>query len=150
MIDPTRIHLLETVGRGVLRYGLVGLLLFWGSSKFEAGEAEAIRPLIAHHPLMSWMHSLFGVRGASAVIGVAEVTAALLMAARRFAPLLSGVGSLIASGIFVGTVSFLFTTPGALDGSSSLRGFLLKDVILLGAALYTAAEALGASTRARR
>jgi reactive chlorine resistance protein C len=44
------------------------------------------------------------------------------------------------------TLSFLITTPGALSPTSPLGGFLLKDVILLGAALYTAAEALEAAS----
>jgi reactive chlorine resistance protein C len=40
------------------------------------------------------------------------------------------------------TLSFLFGTPGALSPFSPLSGFLLKDLLLLGAALFTAAEAL--------
>ena len=45
------------------------------------------------------------------------------------------------------TLSFLFTTPG-LDPQSSDAGFLLKDLTLLGAALWSAAEA-NAAARAR-
>jgi uncharacterized membrane protein YkgB len=42
------------------------------------------------------------------------------------------------------TLSFLFTTPG-LDPQSSNAGFIVKDLTLLGAALWTAAEALNAA-----
>jgi hypothetical protein len=41
------------------------------------------------------------------------------------------------------TLSFLVTTPNAPIG------FLMKDVILLGAALYTAGEALAAAPQRR-
>jgi uncharacterized membrane protein YkgB len=140
-----RTRQLETIAGGVLRYGLVFLLVFWGGMKFLEFEAEAIRPLIDNHPLMSWMYPAFGVRGASALIGVIELVSAALIAARRFAPQLSAIGSSFAAGIFVVTLSFLFTTPGALSPTNAMGGFLMKDLSLLGAALYTAAEALSAA-----
>ena len=62
-----------------------------------------------------------------------------------FFPRASAVGSLAAVVIFVTTLSFLFTTPGALAPGSAAGGFLMKDVILLGAAIFTAGEALRAS-----
>ena len=147
--DRRRIDHLTAVGRGVLRYGLVALLLFWGIFKFFEVEAQAIRPLIENQPLMSWMYPAFGVRGTSALIGAIELTAVGLICLRRFRPALSALGSLIAAGTFLGTLSFLFTTPGALAPDSPIGGFLMKDVVLLGAALYTAAEALDASVRSR-
>ncbi len=143
--DPTRTRRLAGIGRGVLRYGLVALLVLWGGMKFTEFEAQAIRPLIEHHPLMSWLYSVFGVRGTSAIIGVIELAAAALICARRFRPKLSAIGSLIAAGTFVVTLSFLITTPGVLAPDHPFGGFLMKDLILLGAALYTAAEALGAA-----
>jgi reactive chlorine resistance protein C len=138
---------LESVSTHILRYGLVALLLLWGGTKFGATEAEAIRPLIEHHPFMSWMYPAFGVRGASGVIGVVEVGAALLMATRRFAPMPSAIGSAIAGFTFLVTLSFLITTPGLLSPENLMGGFLLKDIVLLGGALYTATEALGAARK---
>ena len=44
----------------------------------------------------------------------------------------------------VNTLSFLVTTPH-LDPQSSDAGFLLKDITLLGAALWSAAEAFAAA-----
>jgi uncharacterized membrane protein YkgB len=49
--------------------------------------------------------------------------------------------------VFLVTLSFLFTTPGALSPASPFNGFLLKDVFSLGAGLVTAAEALRAARR---
>lgn len=62
------------------------------------------------------------------------------------APRLSAIGSLGASGMFVVTLSVLFTTPNIGEGAP----FLLKDLTLLGAALWSAGEALEASGRRRR
>jgi uncharacterized membrane protein YkgB len=135
---------LTTIGTGVLRYGTAGLLLLWGAFKFTAFEAEGIRPLVDHHPLMAWMITAFGLRGTSAIIGVVEIAAGVLMCTRRISPRWSALGSTLAAATFVVTLSFLFTTPGALSASSPLSGFLMKDVILLGAALYTAGEARAA------
>jgi uncharacterized membrane protein YkgB len=138
----------QRIGLGgllVLRYGLIALLLMWGAFKFAAFEAEAIRPLVENSPLMSWLYPLLGVRGTSALIGVVEIASGLLMALRHWLPSWSALGSLIATGTFLVTLSFLFTTPDAWSPSSPWGGFLMKDLLLLGAALYTAAEALDAA-----
>jgi reactive chlorine resistance protein C len=136
---------LAGAGRLTLRYGLVALLLLWGTFKFFAFEAEAIQPLIENSPFMSWLYPLLGVRGTSSLIGVVEVASALLIAVRRWWPLWSAIGSFVAVGTFIVTLSFLFTTPDALSPTSVWGNFLLKDIILLGASLYTAAEALDAA-----
>jgi reactive chlorine resistance protein C len=145
--NRARTEQLAAIGHGVLRYGLAALLLLWGGFKFTEFEAEAIRPLVGNHPLMSWMYPALGVRATSAVIGVIELAAAALICLRRVRPELSAVGSLIAAGTFVVTLSFLFTTPGALALDNPTGGFLMKDLILLGAALYTAADALEAARK---
>jgi uncharacterized membrane protein YkgB len=136
---------LTSLGTHVLRYGLVALLVLWGGMKFTAFEAEGIRGLVGNHPLLSWMYPAFGVRGTSAIIGSVELVAAILIALRHWNPRLSATGSLIAVATFVVTLSFLVTTPGALSPENPIGGFLMKDLILLGAALYTAGEARSAS-----
>jgi reactive chlorine resistance protein C len=130
----------------LLRYGLVALLVLWGGFKFAAFEAEGIRPLVENSPLLSWLYPLFGVRGTSAIIGVVELAAALLITLRRWRPALSALGSVIAAGTFLVTLSFLVTTPGALSPTSPFGGFLMKDIMLLGAALFTAGEAWRAAS----
>ena len=138
------IRKLQPLGTGVLRYGLVCLLLFWGGLKFMQFEAEAIQLLLAYSPLMSWMLAVFDVRTASVIIGIVEIILALGILTRRLLPRVSGLASLGATGMFLVTLSFLFSTPGVLDPMSPALGFLVKDLILLGAALYTAGEALHA------
>src|SRR5262245_16751151 len=93
------------------------------------------------------------VRGFSALLGVVEVAVALLIAARPFAPRVCAVGSALAVGMFLTTLSFLVTTPGVGEPSlggfpalSALPGqFLVKDLALLGISLWSLGEAWKAS-----
>src|SRR5262249_50731002 len=134
----------QRAGVAVLRYGLVLLLVLWGAFKFTALEAEGIRPLVANSPFLSWLYLPFGVRTVSGLFGVFEITTGILIASRRWLPRASGLASVAASGMFVITLSFLVTTPGVLAPENPAGGFLMKDILLLGAALFTAGEALGA------
>lgn len=143
--DPRLVQVLGTAGTGVLRYGLVFLLLLWGAFKFTAVEAEGIRPLVENSPYLGWLYGFLGFRELSGVFGIVEMTTGGLIATRRWLPRVSGYASLAAAVIFVVTLSFLFTTPGALALTSPVNGFLLKDILLLGAALLTASEALSAA-----
>jgi uncharacterized membrane protein YkgB len=130
---------LEGLGAKVMRYGLVIVLLWVGALKFTAYEAEAVQGLIANSPLMSWMFSLMSVRGAAALIGVIEITLALMIAVRPIAPLISAVGSIGAIIMFLTTLTFLLTTPGVWQPgygfpylSPSVGQFLAKDLLPLG------------------
>jgi uncharacterized membrane protein YkgB len=143
--EDQSVQLIGAAGLVALRYGLVLLLLMYGSFKFFAFEAAAIQPLVENSPFLAWLYPLFGLQGTSALIGVFEVAAGLLIAARPWFPKASGYASLAASGMFIVTLSFLFTTPTALNPTSPANGFLLKDILLLGAALSTSAEALRAA-----
>ena len=148
-------HPLATAGRHLARYGLVVVIAWIGVLKYTTYEATAIQPLIAHSPVFSWIYSLVSVRAFAAVLGTAEITAALLIAVWPLAPRLSAVGSAMAVLLFASTLSFLFTTPGATAAGgfpvlSVLPGqFLLKDLVLLGAALWTLGDSLGAASARR-
>lgn len=141
--------LLETLGGLLARYGLVVVIGWIGLMKFTSFEAHGIQPLVANSPLMSWLYGIFSVTTFSALLGVVEVAAAALLAVKPWAPRLSAAGSVIAIGLFVATLSFLFTTPGAFEASeggfpmlSSTGQFLIKDLALLGAAVWSLADAL--------
>jgi reactive chlorine resistance protein C len=141
---------LEAMGGAVLRYGLVAILLYLGTFKFTMEEAKAIEPLVTNSPLFSWLHALLGAQGISNVIGLAEIVIAALIAARPFSPAASALGSILSIGMFLSTLSFLLSTPGLwhfaewypLPVTNEVGWFLIKDVFLLGAALWTAGEAL--------
>jgi len=147
---------MEAVGRELARYGLVIVVGWIGLMKFTAYEAEGISPFVANSPLMSWVYGLMSVRGFSAALGVVEVAIAILIAARPLAPPISGIGSALAVGMFLTTLSFLVTTPGVWEPSaggfpalSALPGqFLIKDLALLGISLWSLGESWKASVRA--
>jgi len=146
----------EAVGRELARYGLVIVVGWIGLMKFTAYEAEGIRLYVDNSPLMSWVYGLMSVRGFSALLGIVEVAIALLIALRFISPRASALGSALAVGMFLTTLSFLVTTPGVWEASAggfpALSGkpgqFLIKDLALLGIALWSLGESWKASVRA--
>jgi reactive chlorine resistance protein C len=78
------------------------------------------------------------------------VMIAALIAARPFSPEASALGSILSIGMFLSTLSFLLSTPDLwhfaewypLPVTHDAGWFLMKDVFLLGAAIWTAGEAL--------
>ena len=142
---------IETVGGLVIRYGLVLVLAWIGAMKFTAYEADGIRALVATSPFISWMYKVFSLQATSNIIGVTEIVAAILIAIKPLNARVSVIGSAIAVLTFLSTLSFLFSLPGwekSLGGFPALSGsggFLLKDVVLLGGALWTLGDSLNRS-----
>jgi uncharacterized membrane protein YkgB len=132
---------LSVVGALVLRYSLVFFLVLFGALKWTAAEAKGIEPMVSHSPFLFWLYPAFGIQGGSEAIGMVELVIALLIVVRRWAPRVSAIGSTAAVGMFLVTLSFIVTTPNIGEGAT----FLLKDLTLLGAALWTAGEAFGAA-----
>ena len=138
-----------------MRYGLAAIILWFGVFKFTPSEAQAIQPLLAHSPILSWLYVLTDVRGASRIIGCAEIIIALLIALRPLSRRASAAGSIGAVFMFLTTLSFAISTPGSwavVDGIPVPAGagaFVIKDLFLLGAALWTAGEALASASDAR-
>ncbi|MEE6135991.1 DUF417 family protein [Mycobacterium sp. 050128] len=135
------------LGHLISRYGLVVVLAWIGFGKYVKMES---RVLIEHNPLMSWVYDVFSVTTVARGLGTMEIVAALLIAVRPLWPRVSAVGSALAVVLFLGTLSFLFTTPGVVSTHaaglpvlSALPGqFLLKDLVLIGVALWTLGDAL--------
>lgn len=160
MRRDTRMRMRSTVGKGLqstgfstIRYGLALNLLSIGRLKFESYEVDNIRPLVTASPVFSRLLTQLGEQKLARLIGVTEMITGSLIAARPFAPRASALGSLGAAGIFATTLSFLATTPEAWqerhgEPKLSLAGqFLVKDIVLLGASLLTAAESLQTGQR---
>jgi uncharacterized membrane protein YkgB len=142
------------LGRGgtlLLRYGLVLLFLWFGMLKFTAYEADGIAPLAMNSPLLSWAFAALGKQGLSNAIGMVELAVGVLIATRAWSAKLSAIGSVGAAITFLITLSFLLSTPGVWQeghGFPFLSGmvgqFLIKDVVLFAASVWTAGEALRA------
>lgn len=125
--------------------GMIVMLLWAGSYKMTAPGAEGIVPLVSNSPLISWHFKVFGPYIGSDLIGVTEITAALLMIAGYLKPKAGIVGGLIASVMFFVTSTMVITTPGAIIAVHGIRHmrymsflglFLFKDVISLGVSFY--------------
>ena len=130
------------VGGHIVRYGLVVVVAWIGALKFTGSEAMRIQLYIGHSPLMGWMDGILSTRALSGALGTVEILAAVLVALRPWLPRPAAVGSALATLLFLGTLSFLFTTPGIGDAAaggfpalSSVGQFLLKDLVLLGASV---------------
>ncbi len=138
----------QAFGTFLLRYGLVLVLGWIGAMKFTTFEAEGIRPLVENSPLMSWAYSILSIQGFSNLLGTTEIVMAVLIALRPISARLAAIGSGLAALTFLTTLSFLFSTPGwepSLGGFpavSLVGGFLLKDIVLLGAAVWLLGDAL--------
>ena len=135
-------ELMPAIGTAVLRYGTVLFLVVFGTAKWTTGEAAGIQPMVAHNPFTFWLYRFLSVQGASIAIGMVELTLAAMIVTRRFLPAVSARGSALSILMFLTTLSFLITTPHLDEGT---QGFLMKDLILLGAAIYTAGEAFRAA-----
>lgn len=145
----------------LLRWSLVIVFLWFGGMKFTGYEALGIAPFIANSPFMNWLHSAFGIDGASAVIGTLELATAAALAAGSFHRGTAVLGALMSCATYAITLSFFASTPGVSEPtaggfpaiSAPIGQFLLKDLVLLAASgvlLQTALQAWSASRRATR
>jgi len=140
----------------LLRWALVIVFLWFGCMKFTGYEAHGNAPLIEHSPLLSWMNEVFGIQGASDVIGVIELSTALALVVGAFHPLVSVLGATMSSLTFLVTLTFFFSTPGVAEPaaggfpaiSAPIGQFLLKDVVLLMASLNLLLASVRPSQRA--
>jgi uncharacterized membrane protein YkgB len=127
----------------LLRWALVVIFLWFGGMKFTAYEAAGIAPFIEHSPTMSWLHALFGVQGASYVIGVIELSTAAALIVGAFQPIVSALGAAMSAATYIFTLTFFLSTPGVAEPtaggfpaiSAAPGQFLLKDLVLLAASL---------------
>ncbi len=134
------------------------MVLVWiGALKFAEYEAMGIKPLVENSPLTNWALQLLGLKMLAALIGIVEIVLGLMIATRSFAPKISALGSKGAVVVFLVTLTFLLTTPGVWEPgygfpflSGMPGGFLAKDLIFLGAALWTAGEASRAAREHHR
>jgi uncharacterized membrane protein YkgB len=145
-----RVVSIEDVGKAIVRWGLVVVLAWIGGMKFTAYEAMGIQPLVAHSPFISWMYDFLSIRSFSAMLGCIEIVTAALIGLRYVSAKASAGGSLLAIGLFATTLSMLFTTPGweptlGFPALSAMPGqFLLKDIVLFGASVWSLGESLKA------
>lgn len=168
---------LQTTGIHLARVGMVIVLLWIGGLKAFRYEAVGIVPFVANSPVMSFFYSqkapaykqYMNREGEykpeniawhkanhtyifSYGLGAVIILIGLLIALYPLWPAVSAVGSFLAFGMSVVTLSFLITTPetwvpplGDTEHGfpylSAAGRLVLKDVIMMGAAIATMAQA---------
>ncbi|MCG8690820.1 MAG: YkgB family protein [Minwuiales bacterium] len=140
---------LSRLGKEGVRFTVAGVLGWIGAMKFTAYEAGAIQGLVASSPLTAWLYDIFSIQGAANLIGGIEIATALLIVAGTRFDKAAVAGAFGALATFAVTLSFLFTAPGwepSLGGFPALSvvpgQFLLKDSVLLAAAVWLLGDAL--------
>jgi uncharacterized membrane protein YkgB len=133
----------------LLRASMVIIFLLFGYQKWFSYEARVLIPYISHGPLIFWMHTLFGIRGASVFLGVAEWSVGALMFGGFWNKTLGVLGALGSVATFLGTVTIIPFIPGGWEPSAggfpAMVGpvaFLMKDVVLLAVSIYLLREDL--------
>ncbi|OBA72585.1 hypothetical protein A5641_07920 [Mycobacterium sp. 1554424.7] len=136
----------------IARYGLVVVLAWFGAMKFTSYESHGISHWVANSPFLSWVYEIMSIDAFGRLNGSIELISAALLAAKPWFPKASVVGGLFASLFFVTTLSFMITTPGVGEASAggfpvlSADGeFLMKDIALIGLALWLLADAIDAT-----
>ena len=129
----------------IISVGMIVMLLWAGSYKMTAPGAEGIVPLVSNSPLIWWHFKLFGPYIGSDIIGLTEITAAILMIVGYLKPKAGILGGFIGTLMFFITSTMVASTPGAIISVPGIHGmrymsflglFLFKDVISLGACFY--------------
>jgi uncharacterized membrane protein YkgB len=133
----------EDLDYHLMRASLVVLFLFFGYQKWFVYEARVLIPYISNGPLLFWMYPVFGIRGASWVLGVSEWSFALLLFLGFWRKRLGLLGALGSCAAFIGTVTIIPFMPdgwaASAGGFPAMTGnvpFLMKDVVLFAASLY--------------
>src|SRR6516225_128624 len=123
----------------LVRGSMVFVFLMFGYQKWFAYEAETLIPFISNGPLISWLYPVFGIRGASWLLGVSEwLFAGLLFWGfwNKKAGILGALGCCFA---MIGTVTIIPFMPDGWAAFAAMQGnvaFLMKDVVLLAASFY--------------
>lgn len=126
-----------------IRAVMVVIFFFFGYQKWFQYEAQGLIPYISHGPLIFWMYPIFGVRGATYFLGVAEWIFGALLFAGFWNKKLGILGALGAIGSFVATSTIIPFFPdgwaasaGGFPAMTEHVAFLMKDLVLLAVSFY--------------
>ena len=126
-----------------LRASMVLISLFFGYQKWWEYEAQALIPYISNGPLIFWMYPVFGIRGATWLLGVSEwLFGALLFWGfwNKKAGVLGALGG-IASFVSTTTIIPFFpdgwaASAGGFPAMKENVAFMMKDFVLLAVSFY--------------
>jgi uncharacterized membrane protein YkgB len=119
------------------RASMVIIFLLFGYQKWFIYEAKVLIPYIGNDPFLSWMYPVFGIQGASWLLGVSEWIFGALLFLGFWNKRLGVLGALGSTITFAVTVTIIPFMPNGWDpaaGFPAMAGnvpFLLKDAVLL-------------------
>jgi uncharacterized membrane protein YkgB len=126
-----------------IRASMVIIFFFFGYQKWFDYEAQALIPYISHGPLIFWMYPVFGIRGATLFLGIAEWTFGLLLFLGFWNKQLGIIGAIGSCFSFIATFTILPFFPngwepsaGGFPAMTEHLAFLMKDLALLAASFY--------------
>jgi uncharacterized membrane protein YkgB len=127
----------------LIRASMVIIFLFFGYQKWFEYEAQALIPFISHGPLIFWMYPVFGMRGATYFLGVAEWLFGALLFLGFWNKKLGILGALGSCFTFVATATIIPFMPdgwaasaGGFPAMTGSVAFLMKDIVLFSASFY--------------
>jgi uncharacterized membrane protein YkgB len=127
----------------LIRISMVILFFFFGYQKWFDYEMKGLIPFFTHGPLIFWMYPVFGIKGATYFLGVAEWLFGGLLLAGFWNKKLGILGALGSVATFVSTVTIIPFMPDgwapSAGGFPAMVGnvaFLMKDVVLLAVSVY--------------
>ena len=133
----------EDLDYHLIRAAMVIIFLFFGYQKWFNYEAQALIPYISNGPLIFWMYPVFGVKGATWFLGVAEWVFGALIFAGFWNKKLGILGALGGIGSFVSTFTIIPFFPngwaasaGGFPAMTENTAFLMKDLVLLAVSFY--------------
>jgi uncharacterized membrane protein YkgB len=133
----------EDLDYHLIRASMVIIYLFFGYQKWFRYEADALIPYISHGPLIFWMYSVFGIRGATYFLGVSEWLFGALLFAGFWNKKLGILGALGSCFSFIATSTIIPFMPdgwaasaGGFPAMTEHVAFLMKDILLLTASFY--------------
>ena len=127
----------------LIRVSMVIIFLFFGYQKWFQYEADALVPYISHGPLIFWMYPVFGMRGATYFLGVAEWLFGALLFLGFWNKRLGILGALGSCFSFVATFTIIPFIPdgwavsaGGFPAMTERVAFLMKDLVLFAVSFY--------------
>jgi uncharacterized membrane protein YkgB len=133
----------------IVRASMVLVFLFFGYQKWFQYEADALVPYVSSGPLIFWMYPVFGVRGASSLLGVSEWTFGALLLIGFWNKTAGVLGALGGIASFVSTTTIIPFIPdgwapsaGGFPAMTERVAFLMKDFVLLAVSFYLIKEDL--------
>ncbi|WP_066632036.1 DUF417 family protein [Labilibacter marinus] len=140
-------RLFKTIGVFILRYGL-GLVIIWlGFLKFKNTEAEYTHQLISGGYL-SWVLKYLTPYALNQIIAYLQIIIGLLIMLKPVSRPLSFWGGVVASIMFLFSISLLFTTHVVWQTGygfpelSKIGQTVLKDFVLFGAAAWCVGDSV--------